>query len=71
MVNGEPAGAETVVGRPCREGAGLEDSADGVVNAQRRLAPGEEREEEGVVGEEVDQGFEFATEVGWAVGAIL
>lgn len=68
MLDREASRGEAVV--RLREGEGLEDVADGVVDdAEGGLAPGEEREEDCVAREEADEGLEGGAESAWAVGA--
>jgi hypothetical protein len=66
VLDGEAPRAEAVV--RFREGEGLEDVPDGVVDAEGGLRPGEEGEEDWVAREEADGGLEFGAEVAWAVG---
>ncbi len=53
MADGETAGAEAVVW--VDEGGAAEYVADGVVDAEAGLGPGEELEEDDVAGEDVDE----------------
>lgn len=68
MPDAEYAAGEAVVGP--REDGLLEEAADGIVEAEAGLGPGEEGEEDGVSGEEGHESMQLLPEEDGSEGAV-